>query len=163
SPFEESQFTSPVYNLEPAYGQPADFGFLFLKGVPLVLSAKLRSGTDYGVTVGDTAVGAHPLASEVTFCGSGVKENSVEEREKGRARFEWVPAKEDTKPLRPNPTKCSSTEPEAFPAVARPWDEPATLVEEPAFIGLTGQPSVESFLTGCEKVQFHPEAEFKPS
>jgi uncharacterized repeat protein (TIGR01451 family) len=147
--------TSRVYNLEPAYGHPADFGFCFLNCVPLVLEAKLRSGTDYGVTVGDSAVGAHPLASEVTFCENGVEGEAP--------NFHCVPANKNTKPLLTNPTKCSSTEPQSWTASARPWDEPATLAEEPAFVGLTGQPSVESFLGGCEALEFHPEAEFKPS
>src|SRR5262249_9760882 len=49
SPSPSPESTSMVFNLEPPPGHPAEFGFCFLNCVPLVLDAKLRSGTDYGV------------------------------------------------------------------------------------------------------------------
>jgi hypothetical protein len=44
-------FTSPVYNLQPEPGAPAELGLLFsgANGVPVVLKAGLRTGGDYGL------------------------------------------------------------------------------------------------------------------
>lgn len=44
------RLSEPVYNLEPGAGEPARLGF-FGKSFPVVLDARLRSDTDYGVTV----------------------------------------------------------------------------------------------------------------
>src|SRR5262249_2304857 len=80
------------------------------------------------------------------------------------AKFHCARSKENTKPLLTNPTSCSHEEPQVWTASANSWNEPATVAERPAFVGLTGlQSPLESFLTGCEKLKFHPEAEFKPS
>jgi hypothetical protein len=43
-------FTVPVFNVEPAYGEPARFGFSLAKS-PVFLDTSLRTGGDYGVTV----------------------------------------------------------------------------------------------------------------
>ncbi len=65
--------TQPVYNLEPAVGEPARFGFIVpgAEGVHVLLNTAVRTGGDYGVTV--SAVNITQLAelasSEVTFWG----------------------------------------------------------------------------------------------
>jgi hypothetical protein len=61
----------PLWNLEPAQGEPARFGFEVLK-VPVVLDTSLREGGDYGVTVSVTNApqAAQILSSEVTIWGA---------------------------------------------------------------------------------------------
>ncbi len=61
----------PLWNLEPAQGEPARFGFEALK-VPVVLDTSLRSNGDYGVnvTVSNAPQAAQILASEVTIWGT---------------------------------------------------------------------------------------------
>ncbi len=60
----------PLFNLVPAHGEPARFGFVLLK-VPVVLDTSLRSGSDYGVTVSvsNASEAAQVLGAKVTFWG----------------------------------------------------------------------------------------------
>jgi hypothetical protein len=61
---------SPLYNLVPAVGEPARFGFL-IHGTPIILDTAIRTGGDYGVTVNVTNISqtAEFTGSEVTFWG----------------------------------------------------------------------------------------------
>jgi hypothetical protein len=64
-------FTQPLYNLEPAAGEPARFGFVVKQEVPVLLTTAVRTGGDYGVTVNVINI-IHEvefLSSEVTFWG----------------------------------------------------------------------------------------------
>jgi hypothetical protein len=60
----------PVFNLEPAPGEPARFGILPVK-VPVVLDTAVRTGSDYGVvvTARDTSQTAGLVSSRVVFWG----------------------------------------------------------------------------------------------
>ncbi|HEY2766966.1 MAG TPA: hypothetical protein VGI76_01840 [Solirubrobacteraceae bacterium] len=63
-------FVFPLYNMVPAAGMPATFGFL-VAGVPIELSGHLRNGGDFGVDIGSTNI---PIAvpidgSTITFWG----------------------------------------------------------------------------------------------
>jgi hypothetical protein len=62
--------TVPVFNLEPAPGEPARFGFEFDK-VTIALTTSVRTGEDYAVEVSSTNLSqaAEVLASQVTFWG----------------------------------------------------------------------------------------------
>lgn len=66
--------TVPVFNLEPAYGEPARFGFAVpIARSTITLDTALRSGPgeDYGVTVSslNTTQQAGTLSAQVTFWG----------------------------------------------------------------------------------------------
>jgi hypothetical protein len=60
----------PLFNLEPARGEPARLGFEAIT-VPVVLDTSVRTGGDYGVTVSvkDAPEAAQILSSEVTIWG----------------------------------------------------------------------------------------------
>jgi hypothetical protein len=64
-------FDEPVYNLEPAVGEPARFGFIVHGEVPVLLTTTVRTGGDYGVTVSsiNTSHEVEFLGSEVTLWG----------------------------------------------------------------------------------------------
>jgi hypothetical protein len=63
-------FTVALYNLAPAIGEPARFGFM-ISGTPVILDTAIRTGGDYGVTVNVTNISqtAEFVGSEVTFWG----------------------------------------------------------------------------------------------
>jgi hypothetical protein len=60
----------PLFNLTPAVGEPARFGFSVLS-VPVILDTSVRTGGDYGVTVTVPNISeiANFIASRVTFWG----------------------------------------------------------------------------------------------
>ncbi len=64
--------TVPLYNLVPAHGEPARFGFLVDKVFPVILDTSVRTGGDYGVvvTVPNIPQVAGLIGSEVTFWGA---------------------------------------------------------------------------------------------
>ena len=69
-PYKLSIFSVPVFNLEPAPGEPARFGF-YLKEVPVLLRTALPAGGDKGaeVKVEYASEAAQVLATQVTLWG----------------------------------------------------------------------------------------------
>ncbi len=68
-------FAAPVFNLEPAFGEPARFGFYVpIARLPVLLDTSLRSGAgeDYGITISslNTTQTAGLLATTVTLWGT---------------------------------------------------------------------------------------------
>jgi hypothetical protein len=69
-----TEITVPVFNLEPAFGEPARFGFAVpIAHATITLDTALRSGPgeDYGITVSslNTTQQAGTLSAQVTFWG----------------------------------------------------------------------------------------------
>jgi hypothetical protein len=69
--YKSIPWTVPLYNLEPAGGEPARFAFM-VHGTPVILNTAIRTGEDYGVTVNVTNISqtAEFIGSEVTFWGT---------------------------------------------------------------------------------------------
>ena len=139
---------APVAGSAAVPGSPAEFGFLVDHDVPFRLAARVRSNGDYGVTVGDSAVGEKVLGVRATFCEYGATLKA------GVPPSFSCNAAAATQPFLTNPTECSS--PLAWTVQANPWREPTDYqpktVETPR-------------LEGCNLVQFQPETgiEFTPS
>src|SRR6185437_13970643 len=66
----EQTVSVPLFNLVPAHGEPARFGFEFV-GVPVEIKTSVRTGSDYGVTasVGNITQLANFQSETVTFWG----------------------------------------------------------------------------------------------
>jgi hypothetical protein len=143
--------SSPVYNLAPEKGYPAEFGFMILNA-PQVLRATVRNDGSYAIDIGskDTSVvlgAGHVL---FTFWGQPSLLNGV-----GSAA-----------PFIYNPTNCSTTPPVTSIAVDS-WVNPGA--EGPLGEALLSDPNWKtgSFaspaLTGCENLRFEPSMTSSPA
>ena len=147
-----------LYNLEPATGEPARFGF-FAVFFPVILDTSVRTGEDYGVTVNVpniTQTEAY-LGSEVTFWG--VPGDEHHEVARGSACLEHVRNRNSEKdeckslgehfpsPLLTLPTSC--TGPLTSTVEADSW-----LREEDFQVAGTIEPM--QALDGCNRLQFEP-------
>jgi len=162
---------SLLWNVAPAPGNPAAFGFIIDSGIPFVLEAKVRSGRDYGVTVGDNATSNTPpvLASQVVTCENGATEVTPTDRVCNTA-----PA--GARPFLTNPTNCSASAP-VTTALADSWDEPKSYASMEAYANAPsaqehsqagrspthGNPVQGSLVTGCDQLEFNPKIEFGQS
>jgi hypothetical protein len=147
----------PIYNLEPATGEPARFGFLVNSEAPIVLDASVRTGSDYGVTVSVSSLTEEVgvLASSVTFWGVPGDPRHDAQRGEGcllkpvrAGRNLTCTLLEEAKPpafLR-MPTSCSDA-PLETSAEGDTWSEPSLLVPLPATQPLP-------MLDGCGRVPF---------
>ena len=168
-----------VYNMQPTDGNPAEFGFA-VAGLPILLEVKLHSDGNYGVTVGDKAVGDNWSATDTTFCNYGAEVTTIP-GVTDPAYFKCKPETAGAKPLLDNPSQCSTPE---WAAHASSWAEPGNLSSRLAHVnveaaretrathevlneGTAGElvetDTAASHLTGCEKLQFDPEIAFGPS
>ena len=162
---------SLVWNMEPAPGHPATLGFVVDHGIPFTLEATVRSGGDYGVTVGDNAQSNAPrvLGAQVVTCENGAIELSPIDRVCNTA-----PA--NAKPFLANPTQCAGPAP-LTATTANSWLEPNGFATMQAYANgpsakeyseadrapTRGTAVADSFLEGCEQLEFKPEIQFKPS
>ncbi len=160
-----------VYNRVPSPGSPADLGFNF-EGQSFVLTAKLRSDGDYGVTLGDSdsgrAEGKGLQAVSVTLCSYGVEgfSNEPGPHASEPATAACARPTAGTKPFLTDPTKCTGAAP-VTTLIADTYENLAAYVSKTVYTGthLVGSEAsaTESFPTGCDLLQFSPEVEFKPS
>jgi hypothetical protein len=111
-------FSTPLYSLEPAVGEPARFGFATLAG-PVILDTAVRTGGDYGVVVTvPNIISLIPvMGSQVTFWGVPADprhdysrgEECLEDKapkQYGGTEFS-CPVQEKPQPLIIMPTSCN--------------------------------------------------------
>jgi hypothetical protein len=162
------RFVVPLFNVEPAFGEPARFGFMVpVTSTPVLLDASVRSGLGegYGVTVSSSNISqiATLLSSEITFWG--VPGDSVHDAARGwgclrAARGEH--ANEGCQALDAEhppgflimPTSCtgplqSSTEVDS-------WADPGDVVSVPVTRPLQA-------LDGCNQLAFDPSMQAEPT
>ncbi len=143
-------YEDPVYNLEPAAGEPARFAFMvdervgLVPEVPVFLNTSVRTGGDYGVTVSVQNITqiAEFTSSETVFWGvPGDPRHGVEAGES------------HPPPLLALPTSCGGPLHTSMEAAS--WLEPH------AFQPLANtEPMVA--LDGCDRLPFAPEIKVSP-
>ncbi len=156
---------TPLYNLEPATGEPARFGFEVL-GVPVLLDTSVRTGEDYGVTVtvDNITQTASFLANEVTFWGVPGDERHEAARGYGclenarnissSGKYKCTPLGAHTPPpLLVLPTSCNG--PLHSTVEADSWKQ------EGAFQTFGTVEPLQA-LDGCNRLQFEPSITVAP-
>jgi uncharacterized repeat protein (TIGR01451 family) len=165
--------TVPVFNLEPAPGEPARFGFEFDK-VPVALTTAVRTGKDYAVEVSSVNLSqaAEVLTSQVTFWGQPgspkhdaargwecVEDEANKENEIGHPCEPQGEAA--APPFLSLPTSCPVEAP-ATTVTGRSWPLGEAHQEFPI-----GSESAATFrfpaLGGCELLGFEPSLSVEPT
>ncbi len=141
-------FTLPIVNLEPSGGEAARFGFLLPGIAPIFLDATIRTGGDYGVTLGSTDISqiAGFLGFHLTFWG--VPGDARHQLSRGGGALE----ESEAPPFLAMPTSC--TTPLKTSIVGDSWAEPTPSHE------YQGEPIAP--LDGCNRLLFSPEVKVTP-
>jgi hypothetical protein len=153
---DESAFetVSPVYNMVPQAGYPAEFGFTFSKTVPVLLYANLvHTATGYRVRVTAPGVPAteETLASTLTFFGEpGVLNGSGSE-----AAFLSNPSDCSAEAEGLSSGVSGTAKADASRIELEAWGEPGHVVSE--------ESTVYPSLNDCAGLPFHPKFSFAPS
>jgi len=159
----------PVFNLVPAPGEPARFGFEVVH-VPIILDTSVRTGEDYGVTVSvhNASEAVEVLGSRVTFWG--VPGESSHDQARG-----WTCLGEGTvqsdleRPCTPLglsqpapflvlPTSCG---PVQATVEGEAWNR-STLESKHEAATLEGKNEFPTALSDCAELPFNPSLEVKP-
>jgi hypothetical protein len=167
--------SAPVFNLVPAQGEPARFGFSVGSRVPIVIDTSVRSGRDYGVdvTVQNATEVAGLLSSQVTFWGvpGDPRHNNARGWEcvEGSHYASQVgrpcPATsaEPEEPFLTLPSSCATNpqeEPVSFPMETDSWAHPGSVLgTEYAWMSEEGQ--LLGF-EGCDRLPFNPSIDVTP-
>jgi hypothetical protein len=159
-------FVVPLFNVEPAIGEPARFGFLG-PGAPVLLNTSVRTGGDYGVTVSvmNITQTVEFVSSEVIFWGTpgDVRHNGMRGWGcLGAAVGRGVTGGNVTcnafeeahpPPLLALPTSCAA--PLQTSVEADSWKERGVFQSYPTTEPLPA-------LDGCNQLQFKPEVHVTP-
>jgi hypothetical protein len=159
-------FTSPIANVEPAVGEAARFGF-FGGVVPVFLDAHVRSGGDYGVTLGSSDIPqiAAFLSYKLTFWGvPGVPAHDKSRSQtclletSGQGPVGSCEPFEATSPppLLAMPTSC--TGPLHTSTEADAWDEPEPEGQRLVVPETQPMPAMQ----GCSRLPFEPQIKITP-
>jgi len=160
----------PLFNLTPAFGEPARFGFE-LTNVPVILDTAVRSGPgeDYGVTVNVSNITqlAGFVSSTLTFWG--VPGDASHDQSRGwtcLASGHWALEGESCKPEQQEkpaafltlPTDCAA--PYATSVDGESWTDPAThpiaSTFSPFSYSLENAAGSPVGLVGCNQLPFRP-------
>jgi hypothetical protein len=161
-------FTQPLFNLEPAFGEPARLGFFVpLAHVPVVLDTALRSGPgeDYGINVSATNISQTASLSSARVTVWGVPGDARHDNSRGwgclgatRGREHHAPCnpaeEHNPPPFLTLPTSC--TGPLRASVEADPWERPGQFQDFPPSEPLQA-------LDGCNQVPFSPKMAAEPT
>jgi hypothetical protein len=168
-------YVVPVFNLVPAPGEPARFGFELVH-VPIILDTSVRTGEDYGATVSirNTSQAVQVLGARVTFWGvpGDPRHDSARGWEcLGRESFVIGPPRRGTcKPLelpgKPAPflTLPTSCGPLATTVEGEAWNAGELKAKgQASTLEAKYESPPGSALTGCGELPFDPSIEVSPT
>jgi hypothetical protein len=148
----------PVFNLTPAFGEPARFGFSVLS-VPVVMNTSVRAGGSYNVTTSVDNLNEEDvlLSSRVTLWGvPGARAHDVS---RGWGCVDILdeecagPELSISAPFLSLPTACAG--PLQTSVEADSWAHPGVFQS-----ATPGEPLTS--LDGCDRLDFHPEIKVAP-
>ncbi len=151
--FGDFEIRSPVYNLVPPPGVPAEFGFTF-SGHNVLIDAGVRSGSDYGITGNVRNTTGHPVFNSLILWGAPADESHRFDRcgvaaglanDCGDSAGGTVP-----KPLLTVSTSCQG--PLTMHLTADSWNAEAPVVNES--LGLHDPTGAPLGFTGCNHLDF---------
>jgi hypothetical protein len=155
----------PLFNLEPAVGEPARFGFYaILSNSPVVIDTAVRSGSDYGVTVSSNNITqtAGFLSASVTVWGAPGSPSHDAQRGWGclfaarEVKFGHSPCnpsvQQHSPPFLSLPTSC--TGPSQSTVEGDPWSEPGVFRQLSSYT----MPALD----GCNRLPFSSEVRITP-
>jgi hypothetical protein len=167
--------TVPVFNLVPAQGEPARFGFEVIGKIPIVIDTSVRTGRDYGVvaSVRNATEVAGLLSSQVTLWGvpGDPRHDNARGWEcvaggafKNQIKKECPTSTElPREPFLTLPTSCPAnpaSEPLTSSMEADSWASPGSFLSaEYAWINNAGQ---LLGLEGCSSLPFTPSINVSP-
>ena len=167
--------TVPVFNLVPAQGEPARFGFEVIGKIPVIIDTAVRSGSDYAVvaSVKNATETAGLLSSQVTLWGvpGDPRHNSSRGWEcvagetfaKQIGKSCPTTSQEPDVPFLRSPTSCATNpagEPVVSSVAADSWIEPETFVSS-EYSWMTGEGDPLGF-SGCAALPFTPSISVAP-
>ncbi len=173
-PYGPLAVTSSLYNLQPAYGEPARFGFNTSVG-PIVLDTSVATGGDYHVVVSVPNIPSYLpyIASQVTFWGVpgdarhdttrglclGVYESRRRLVEEPTQLEASCPVQEKPQPFLIQPTSC--TGPLQTSVEGDSWSEIGkfTAPKRYTFSDLAGEQFAQD---GCNDLSFEPSIKVAP-
>jgi hypothetical protein len=167
--------TVPVFNLVPAQGEPARFGFEVVGKIPVVIDTSVRTGSDYGVVVDvkSATQTAALLSSQVTLWGVPGDPRHNQSRgwecvaggffQKQSGKPCPTSTEAQRQPFLTLPTSCPTnplSEPLRSSTEADSWAVPGVFVSaEYAWISSTGQ---GLGMDGCNQLPFTPTINVTP-
>ena len=175
----EEKRLAPVYNMVPVPGAPAELAFDVAGGLPVPVTAQLRSDGDYGISaeVRNVSEQVEIAGAEMTLWGVPASPAHDGERflpesdavllgRPGNAEGQPLPAGTPEVPFLNNPTKCGTVQ-EAT-VMGDSWLHPGKLAEDGRPV-----PGSENWvtahaqmyphgITGCSRLTFEPHLEVKP-
>ncbi|HWX44931.1 MAG TPA: hypothetical protein VNY52_06380 [Solirubrobacteraceae bacterium] len=153
---------SPVYNVVPDSGYPAQFEFTVIEKFPVSLYATVSPETNYGVrvTVPDIPAAGRVIASSVTFFGTPLSDpnylNGNPGLASGGSPFTFLE----------NPTGCTD-EPQSMSVSTDSWQHPGAMLpdgapnpNDPNWVTATS--TLFPQITGCELLSFNPSLSVQP-
>jgi hypothetical protein len=184
TPGSEEHQAVPLFNLQPALGEPARFGFVAGGGTPVILDTHIRSGKagtpegDYGVTVDVPNITelVSFLSATTVFWGAPDSPSHNESRgwscisgekyfKQGTVKSPCEPSSDPKPPaFLTLPTNCAAPFSPGFEGNSWPTRlAPAGFTAEPLSSPLQDEAGDPLGLTACNQVPFDPRIEAEPT